>query len=246
MKIKPYSQQVISNRVLKALAEGTKTSDVQDLYLMMRMSNDLGEEWTFVSEAPSVKSIRMQLLENGTIDASQIGKLAFTAAGNPVGVLSVGIAPNCRLCLENIQGTLQVRVNDKNMTTMSLRHQQASDVVSWILRQKRNYDQYLDDWEKVLRQVSKRAKGNHMSMLAIKAIFSTAMKEHPDLKYQFIEQKRRMRIKVYLPGSLLGVYVDAWWGSYKERLPQQINDLRVLIEAHKSTQLKNFFTINIQ
>jgi hypothetical protein len=59
--------------------------------------------------------------------------------------------------------------------------------------------------------------------------------------YVFIEQKRRLRIRVKLPDSKLGVIIDAWWGSYKQRLPEQIEDLKQLIEVHKTTRLKDFF-----
>jgi hypothetical protein len=84
-------------------------------------------------------------------------------------------------------------------------------------------------------------KTNRMSMLAIKAIFTEAMKDYHDIQYDFIEQKRRLRICVFLPNSRLGVYIDAWWGSYKQRLPKQIDDLKQLIKIHNEVCIKDFF-----
>ena len=67
------------------------------------------------------------------------------------------------------------------------------------------------------------------------------MKDYPRIKYVVIEQKRRARIRVKIPDTNVGVYIDAWWGSYKEKLPQQIESLKQLLEAHRKCCLKNFF-----
>ena len=155
--------------------------------------------------------------------------------------LSVKISPTCTLNIENVRGALQAKLNEKNRTTMSLQTTKAKDVAMWIIRQKENYENYLDEWNSVMKAVSKKAKGNRMSMLAIKAIFTEAMKEYPNLYYDLEEQKRRVRIRVKLPDSKLGVIIDAWWGSYKKRLPEQIEDLKVLIEVHSKTHIKDFF-----
>ena len=133
------------------------------------------------------------------------------------------------------------KVNNKNIATLSIRMNKPEDVIQWIIRQKQNLESYTDEWNAIIKTASKKAKGNRMSLLAIKAIFSESMKVYPDLEYAFIEQKRRLRIRVKLPDSKLGVIIDAWWGSYKERLPEQIEDLKRLIEVHKNTRLKEFF-----
>ena len=73
-----------------------------------------------------------------------------------------------------------------------------------------------------------------MALLAIKAIFTDAMREYTNVHYDFIEQKRRLRILVKLPGNKLGVVIDAWWGSYKERLPKQLEDIKRLIDFHNT------------
>ena len=98
----------------------------------------------------------------------------------------------------------------------------AEDVAMWIIRQKQNIDKYMEGWNDVLNKACKKAKGNHMALLAIRAIFTDAMKDYTDIKYEIIEQKRRARIRVTLPKGRLGVFLDAWWGSYKDKLPPQI------------------------
>ena len=97
------------------------------------------------------------------------------------------------------------------------------------------------EWESVLSRASKKCKGNRMAVLAIKAIFTEAMKDYPALKYDFVEQKRRMRIMVKLPNSRLGVAIDAWWGSYKKTLPSQIENLKTLIEVHNKIGNMDFY-----
>jgi hypothetical protein len=71
--------------------------------------------------------------------------------------------------------------------------------------------------------------------------FTEAMKDYPQVKYELVEQKRRARIKVMIPNTHLGVYLDAWWGSYRESLPRQIESLKLIIEAHSKSTLTNFF-----
>ena len=99
----------------------------------------------------------------------------------------------------------------------------------------------MEGWNEVLNKACKKAKGNHMALLAIRAIFTDAMKDYHDIKYEIIEQKRRARIRVALPKGRLGVFLDAWWGSYKEKLPPQIESPKILIEAHRKSILTNFW-----
>ena len=80
-----------------------------------------------------------------------------------------------------------------------------------------------------------------MAYLGIRAKFTEAMKDYPEVKYVFLEQKRRARIKVMIPDTHLGVYIDAWWGSYKERLPKQIESLKLILAAHSKSKLTDFF-----
>ena len=236
-----YSNQIINNSILRSLSEDMNMGDILDTFLMMKMSNDMDESKSQGKKAPSLSDIKIQLLENEVIEEKDYSIKMFSGVSISVPRLSVKISPSCTLFIENYRGLLQAKVNDKSMTTMAIRMNKAEDVAMWIIRQKENIESYLEEWDTAIKTASKKNKGNRMSMLAIKAIFSEAMKEYPNLVYDFMEQKRRLRIWVKLPNSKLGVYIDAWWGSYKKRLPEQIEDLKVLIEAHSKTNLKDFF-----
>ena len=234
-----YSKQVISNSILRYISEGINNGDILDSFLMMKMSNDLDEEKSLGKKAPSVSELNNHLRKHEVMDAKDYEISGITYIGNPR--LMVRLSPSCTLYIENIRGILQVKVNDKSIAMLSIRMNKPEDVIQWIVRQKQNLESYTDEWNAIIKTASKKAKGNRMSLLAIKAIFSESMKGYPDLEYAFIEQKRRLRIRVKLPDSKLGVIIDAWWGSYKERLPEQIEDLKRLIEVHKTTRLKEFF-----
>ena len=206
-----YSKQVISNSILKYLSEGINNGDILDSFLMMKMSNDLDEEKSLGKRAPSVSELTNHLRKHEVMEAKDYETSGIAHIGNPR--LMVKLSPSCTLYIENIRGILQVKVNDKNIAMLSIRMNKPEDVIQWIIRQKQNFENYTDEWNAIIKTTSKKAKGNRMSMLAIKAIFSESMKGYPDLDYVFIEQKRRLRIRVKLPDSKLGVIIDAWWGS---------------------------------
>ena len=124
---------------------------------------------------------------------------------------------------------------------MFLKSYRAVDVALWMIRQKQNLGTYLESWGAVLDNACKKAKSNRMAYLGIRAIFTEAMKEYPHVKYVFVEQKRRVRIRVKIPDTHLGVYIDAWWGSYKERLPKQIESLKQILDVHSKSNIKEFF-----
>ena len=235
------STQVINNWVLRELSLGKEFGDITNQVLAMKMENDLGVEQPMVTKSPSVSDIHVNLIGNGIIDQKDFGIEMCNVKQIPIPRLAVHIAPSVSLFVERKNGILSATINDDIFRAMSLRGRGAENIAKWIIRQKQNYEQYMDECQAVLTKMSKKIKGNRMAMLAIKAIFSEAMKCYPHLCYDFVEQKKRMRIKVKLPNSRLGVVIDAWWGSYKERLPQQIEDLKALIDVHIKTSLKNFY-----
>ena len=61
------------------------------------------------------------------------------------------------------------------------------------------------------------------------------------IKFAVVEQKRRAKIMVQIPDTNLGVYIYAWWGSYKKQLPEQIESLKQLIRVHRKSTIKNFY-----
>ena len=247
-----FSKQTITNSVQKVLSEGCSTSDTLDLFLMMKMINDTNDPYPFdmrglsrfVKRGPSPSEIQIQLLGNGIIEDNDIQMRMSNGSNIQTPHLIVKLSPSCSLHAETTGGYVEVDINNKPLTTMHISNMSAEDIALWIIRQKQNLDSYMEEWETVLARASKKAKGNRMSMLAIKAIVTEAMKEYPAVRYELIEQKRRMRIKVYLPNCRLGVFIDAWWGTYKDRLPAQLASLKTLIEAHSKSTLTDFFISN--
>ena len=239
-----YNSACIKNNIVRAMSEGKSKADICDQFLMMKMMNDLDDEKTFVTRAPTLVEIYDNLYGNGVIDNSDFG-----IENNPQNIyrgifvesLIVKLSPACHLHVERTVHSLRVFINTY-AATMYIKHLSASDVAMWMVRQKKNLDKYLKGWDKIMLDSAKKVKGHHMAFLAIKAIFKEAMKDYPKLKYDIVEQQRKARIKVEIPNSNLGVCIDGWWGSYQQRLPQQIESLKILIDTHRNSSIKTFFT----
>jgi len=236
-----YTKVQINNNIRRVLEDGRSNEDALDLYLKMNMENDLGNERPFIRKGPSPSEIHMNLIGNHII-AKDDFKLEVTKQSKiPVERLVVKLSPTCTLYAETYHASLHVTINEKILTSIYLMSYRAEDIALWLIRQKQNLEKYLEGWDAVLGQVCKKAKSNRMAFLGIRAMITEAMKDYPHVKYQIIEQKRRARIKVMIPNTHLGVYLDAWWGSYRDSLPQQIESLRLILDVHRKSTLTNFF-----
>ncbi len=235
-----YSNKQINNNIRRVLEEGKSNDDALDHFLMMNMMNDLKTESSFVMKGPSPSDVHMNLIGNDVIDKNDFKLKMTNGPKHLTQRLVVKLSPICTLYAETNHSSLQVTINEKIMTAMYLKSYNAEDIAMWMIRQKLNIDRYMEGWNDVLNKACKKTKGNHMALLAIRAIFTDAMKDYTDIKYEIIEQKRRARIRVTLPKGRLGVFIDAWWGSYKEKLSPQIESLKILIEAHRKSILTNF------
>lgn len=236
-----YTKLQINNSIRRVLEEGGSNDDALDLFLKMSMVNDLGPERPFCMKGPSPSEIHFHLIGNDVINRNDF-KLELTNGSKiPTQRLMVKLSPTCTLYAEMSHSALQININQKNMTFMYLKSYWAKDIALWMIRQKQNLEKYQESWNTVLDNACKKAKSNRMAYLGIRAIFTDAMKAYPEVKYVFVEQKRRVRIRVMIPDSHLGVYIDAWWGSYKKRLPKQIESLKLILDVHSKSDLKNFF-----
>ena len=240
MNYMKYTKAQISNNIRSVLEEGRSNEDALDVFLKMNMMNDLSDERPFIRTGPTLSDIHMNLIGNEFISKDDFN-LEMTKGNKPTQRLVVRLSPTCTLYAEMWHSSLQVTINEKMMTYMYLRNYRAQDIALWMIRQKQNLEKYMEGWDAVLEKACKRAKSNRIAFLGIRAIFTEAMKEYPRVKYEIIEQKRRARIKVMIPNTHLGVNIDAWWGSYKESLPKQIESLKLLLKAHKKSNLTNFF-----
>ena len=236
-----YTNVQINNNIRRLLEEGKSNDDALDFFLKMNMENDLGNERPFIRKGPSPSDIHMNLIGNHVIDKDDF-KLEVTKKSKiPVQRLDVKLSPTCTLYTETYHSSLHVTINEKILTSIYLKSYRAEDVALWLIRQKQHLDQYMAGWDAVLSQACKKAKSNRMAFLGIRAMITEAMQDYPRVKYQIIEQKRRARIKVMIPNTHLGVYLDAWWGSYRDSLPRQIESLRQILAVHSRSTLTNFF-----
>lgn len=243
-----YNKLQINNSVRKALEEGKSNDDALDLFLKMNMVNDLPKEHRFITKGPSPSEVHMNLIGNDVIGKDDYQLKMVKTNKFFTQKLIVRLSPSCTLYAEMghsvlHDSVLQVTLNEKNMTCMYLKSYRAEDVALWMIRQKQNLDKYMESWDAVLDKACRKTKSNRMAYLGIRAIFTEAMKDYPQVKYEFVEQKRRARIKVKIPNTHLGVFLDAWWGSYRESLPRQIESLKLILEAHSKSNLTNFFFV---
>lgn len=236
-----YTKVQINSNIRGALEDGRSNDDALDLYLKMNMENDLGPERPFIRNGPSPSEIHMNLIGNHVIDKDDFELEVTKKTKNPVQRLAVKLSPTCTLYAETYHSSLHVTINEKNLTSIYLRSYKAEDIALWLIRQKQHLEKYMADWDAVLSQACKKAKSNHMAFLGIRAMITEAMKDFPSVKYQIVEQKRRARIKVMIPNTHLGVYLDGWWGSYRDSLPQQIESLKQILDVHSKSSLSNFF-----
>ena len=236
-----YTKDKIKNNIRKVLEAGKSNADALDLFLRMNMLNDLGLERPFIKEGPSPSDVHMHLIGNDVIDEGDF-KLEMTKGKRfPTQRLVVKLSPTCMLYADKSYCSLQATINEKIMTTMYLKSYRAEEIALWIIRQKQKLAKYMEGWDAVLDKANKEVKSKRMAYLGIRAKFTEAMKDYPQVKYEFVEQKMRVRIKVMIPHTDVGVFLDAWWGSYRERLPIQIESLKLLLDAHSKSTLTNFF-----
>ena len=236
-----YTKVQINNNIRRVLEEGNSNDDALDLFLMMNMLNDLGPERSFIMKEPSPSEVHMNLLCNDDIDKDDFKLETIKGTKQVIQRLVVKLSPICTLYAEKSYSSLLLTINEKIMTCMFLKSYKPEDVALWMIRQKHNLEIYMESWDAVLNNACKKAKSNRMAYLGIRAKFMEAMKDYPQVKYVFVEQKRRVRIRVMIPDTHLGVYIDAWWGSYKERLPKQIESLKLILDAHSKSNLTHFF-----
>jgi hypothetical protein len=242
-----YTKVQINSNIRRALEDGRSNDDALDLYLKMKMENDLGPERPFIRKGPSPSEIHKNLIGNPSIDKNdfklELGWHCPLTNGSkiPVQRLVVKLSPVCTLYAETCHSSLIITINEKILTCIYLKSYRAEDIALWMIRQKQNLEKYIEGWDDVLSQACKKAKSNRMAFLGIRAMVTEAMKDYPRVKYQIIEQKRRARIKVMIPNTHLGVYLDAWWGSYRDSLPRQIESLKKILDVHKKSCLSNFF-----
>lgn len=242
-----YSTIQIRNRVSSTLIHEQSTDDAKDVFLMMKMMNDLDSsnclpnlKWdntNHASKVPTAKDIHINLLGNNILNETD-----FQLKGTANSELSIKLSPTCILHAETHYKYLKITINKKYITSMHIGEYNAGDIALWIIRQKEKLTDYMNEWQTLLMNIAKKNKSEQMAFLAIKAIFTEAMKDYPNVKYMIIQQQqKRARITITIPDTNLGINIYAWWGSYKQTLHNQIESLKKLLDTHRNICIKQFF-----
>lgn len=236
-----YTKAQINSNIRRVLEDGRSNDDALDLYLKMNMENDLGPESPFIRMGPSPSEIHENLIDNHVIGKDDFKLEPSKKSKIPVQRLVVKLSPTCTLYAEKSYASLQVTINDKKMTCIFLKSYRAEDIALWMTRQKQHLEKYMEGWDAVLSKACKKAKSKRLAFLGIRASVIEAMKDYPRIKYEIVEQKQRAKIMVKIPHTHLGVTLYAWWSSYREELPKQIESLKQIIDTHSKSNITNFF-----
>jgi len=225
---------------------GVNEENLRCQYLMTRMRQDLTDGYDEECRVPKPSDIHALLTDDETVDNSRLhlkhSKKLLKMFSNET--LLVTLSPSCQLQLEEMSGSLQASINDEKSSITQFVHRSPSILAAWIARQMELYDEYMDEWKTICAAVAKKAKTKRMTVLAIKAIVKEKMKEYPHINYLVFEQVRRVKVCVRIPNTNLGVNIFAYHTSYKQKLPEQFDNLSPLIEAHSNNTLTSFFTFS--
>ena len=232
-----YEKRILCNQIREGMISGNDLHYIYYEFMGTKMKVDLHKNCRGLTEVPSPADIKKHLLSDGAINAEDCWMEKFSSHDR----LHVRMSPYLSIDLEPFRGMIHVHFNNCVYHHLVIDDLSAKGIARWIVLEKQKIDSYQEEWDALVKQESKKLKAMQLAKQAIMAIVDIELKAYPGLQYDFFEQKRRMRISVKLPNSRLGVYVDAWWGKYKQELPKLLSDLKILIETHQKTSLKDFY-----
>ena len=147
-----YTKEVINFQVETCLAWGFPNNKILELFLMMKMHNDMREKTPQFVSAPLPEEVYDNLIGNNVIAKQdiQLEKVDENAMRNQK--LLVRLSPEITLDLIKKQGSLYATINENTETSMRIINQNATDVAMWLIRQKGNLESYLNDLETCLKE----------------------------------------------------------------------------------------------
>ena len=147
-----YTKQVINYQVVRYLSMGFSNNEVLEIFLMMKMHNDMRERTPQFVSAPLPEEVYDNLIGNNVIAKQdiQLEKVDENAMRNQK--LLVRLSPEITLDLMKKQGSLYATINENTETSMRIINQNATDVAMWLIRQKENLESYLNDLETCLKE----------------------------------------------------------------------------------------------
>ena len=131
-----YTKQVINYQVVRYLSMGFSNNEVREIFLMMKMHNDMRERTPQFVSAPLREEVYDNLIGNNVIAKQdiQLEKVDENAMRNQK--LLVRLSPEITLDLIKKQGSLYATINENTETSMRIINQNAKDVAMWLIRQK--------------------------------------------------------------------------------------------------------------
>lgn len=232
------SKQII-NKIAGVLSSRQNNQDAAFFSYLQQVTRD----HLLVTNRYSIGS-DLSIVYNTLLSSGKFGKQELTLKTDLYSrrnqPFSVILAPGHKLDIESRYETNIITYNDNLRSRMYLSHNKPEQIALWIIALKDNIGECLEAWDYVSKEALKVVKSNNINTVTIKALFAEAMKDYPELEYEVVEQKRRLRFRVRIPDTRLCVMIDAWWKSYNKTLPQSIADLKTLIETINSSSIKEF------
>ncbi|MDO4510202.1 MAG: hypothetical protein Q4B68_00100 [Bacteroidales bacterium] len=239
-----YSKSSIRSKVTSHLMNDDKTAAL-DVFLSLKIANNTTQaDAEVVVKAPRLDKVLHLVKQHDALGSDSVTKVKYgddERSKDHVQYFMVRLSPFCTLCLFYEYKELLFRVNSTRIAFEQIRCHTAQDVVDWLVMQQGLLDSYIEEWEPLHLSIAKCMKKNKLGAFHAQSMFEEAMKDYPDVKYLFKVQKRRLRVKVFLPESQLGVYLFAWWRSYERNFPTQIEALKKLVDLHRRIPIKRFF-----
>lgn len=230
------SKQII-NKIAGVLSSRPNNQEAAFFSYLQYVNRDLLTITSRFSVGPDLRIVYNTLLSSGKFGKQELTLKSdlYSRRHQPFSVI---LAPGHKLDIESRYDTNIITYNDH--LRMYISHNTPEQIALWIIALKDNIGECLEAWDYVSKEALKVVKSNNINTVTIKALFAEAMKDYPELEYEVVEQKRRLRFRVRIPDTRLCVMIDAWWKSYNKTLPQSIADLKTLIETINSSSIKEF------
>lgn len=232
--------QTLKTKYKKLIDRGGNKDTLRDHFVWEMMEHDLPQAQDANRIVPRTRYIYNHLNEDKRINKNDIilDKSFFKDK-----VFRVKLSSMYKLKLhEKLFGNLEISLNESSTMLRQVRFMDEKNLAEWIVRQKQNLDAYMAEWESVVSDVAKKAKTRRLVVQAVKAIATEALRPYSNVQFDVFEQSRRVRLMVRFLNCNLGINLYAYYGSYKKKLPPQLDDLKRIVEVLSHNVHKTFFT----
>ena len=131
-----YTKQVINYQVVRYLSMGFSNNEVREIFLMMKMHNDMRERTPQFVSAPLPGEVYDNLIGNNMIAEQDFQLEKVKGYAQHTQKLQVRLSTEITLDLIKEHGSLYATINENIETCMHISNQNATDVAMWLIRQK--------------------------------------------------------------------------------------------------------------